>query len=189
MVTRSRLLVVPALALSLMGSALAFGASYKVDSVHSSVAFKVLHNGVNHVYGTFAAPTGTFELTDAGGSIEITVNVATVSSGNKNRDDHLRSGDYFNAQQYPTITFKSSKLTKNADGTYAADGELTLRGVTKPLTVTLSVSEEKQGMRGGAVRGVETTFTIKRSEFGMTSGIPGVSDEVTLMVSLQNAKQ
>lgn len=175
-------------AIALAGS-FSLAQSYAVDGVHSSVAFKILHNGVNHVFGTFAAPTGTVEITDTGGSLEVSIPVASVTSGNANRDKHLKSADYFASEQFPTITFKSDKLTKNADGTFTAAGNLTLRGVTKPLSVTLTVSEEKQGARGGTVRGVETSFTLKRSDFGMTSGAPAVADEVTLMVSLQSVKK
>jgi polyisoprenoid-binding protein YceI len=182
----STLLAAAALAIA---SSVSLANSYSVDGVHSSVAFKILHNGVNHVYGTFAGATGSVEITDAGGKLEISVPTASVSTGNGNRDNHLKSNDYFAAGQFPTITFKSDKLTKNADGTYSAVGELTLRGVAKPLTVTLTVSEEKQGARGGTVRGVETSFTIKRSDFGITSGAPDVGDEVTLMVSLQTVKK
>ena len=163
--------------------------TYAVDPVHSSVAFKILHNGVNHVFGTFSAPTGNVELTDAGGKLDVTINVASVSTGNDNRDKHLKSNDYFASAQFPTVTFKADKVTKSADGTYSAEGNLTLRGVTKPFTATLAISEEKQGGRGGTVRGVETTFVIKRSDFGMTSGGASLGDEVTLMVSLQSVKK
>lgn len=187
----ARAVVLPAVAALALASAGAAqtATNYNVDPVHSSVAFRVLHNEVNDVIGTFAAPTGKVSLGDAGGSIEVTVNVASITSGNANRDKHLKSADYFNAEQFPTITFKADALTKNADGTFAAAGNLTLRGVTKPLTITLKTSEEKQGRRGGTVRGVATTFTVKRSDFGMTEGIPAVGDEVTLMVSLQAVKQ
>lgn len=180
------LVVVAGLSLS---ASLAAANNYNVDGVHSSVAFRILHNGVNHVHGTFASPTGTVTLTDAGGSIDVTVPVASVHTGNGNRDNHLRSNDYFAAQQFPTITFKADNVTRNADGTFTATGNLTLRGVTRPLTVTLTSTEERPGARGGTVRGLEGTFTIDRTDFGITSGAPAVGNEVTLMISLQLVKQ
>lgn len=168
---------------------LAVANTYNLDGVHSSVAFRILHNGVNHVHGTFASPTGTVTLTDTGGSINVTVPVASVHTGNANRDNHLRSNDYFAAQQFPTVTFRADNLTRNADGTYTAEGQLTLRGVTRPLTVTLTVTDERPGARGGIVRGLETSFTIDRTQFGITSGAPAVGNDVTLHVSLQLVKQ
>lgn len=166
-------------------------ASYKIDPVHSSVSFRVKHNGVNDVIGTFSAPQGLFRVGGAGGgAIEVSVNAATVSSGNPKRDEHLRSNDYFAAGQHPTISFKAGKITAAGEGTWTAEGEMTLRGVSKPLTVTLKTTGDQKALRGNAtVRGVEGTFTIKRSEFGMTEGIPAVGDEVTLTVSLQAVKE
>jgi polyisoprenoid-binding protein YceI len=170
-----------------LSSALVSAQSYAVDAVHSSIAFAIQHNNANKVHGLFTGAAGSVEISDAGPSLSVSVPVGAVSTGNPKRDEHLRSNDYFAAGQFPTMTFKSTSAEKLADGKWKVVGELTLRGKTKPVTVELSVTPEVTGRGGAKVRGVETTFTIKRSDFGMTSGAPAIADEVEVTVSLQVA--
>jgi polyisoprenoid-binding protein YceI len=161
--------------------------TYKVDPAHSSVAFAVTHNSAATVYGIFALPNGKLELKD-GGSATIVVKTDTINTGIAKRDQHLKSNDYFAAEQFPTIKFESEKVEKTDTG-FKLTGNLTLHGVTKPLVVDLVATGTGKGMDGGEVAGFSATFTIKRSDFGMTAGAPAVSDEVKLMVSLEAAKQ
>src|SRR5690606_30561645 len=111
-------------------------------------------------------------------------------SGNTKRDEHLRSPDFFSVKEYPEITFKSTSLKRTGEGAYEAAGTLTLRGQSKPLTVTLQQTGQGEGRGGVGVIGLEGRFTIKRSEFGMEYGLGrGLSDDVELVVAIQGAAQ
>lgn len=165
---------------------------FKVDRVHSSVVFRVKHMGVSYFYGRFNDVGGSFAFDDADEtkcSFDIEVKTESVDTHNEKRDNHLKSPDFFNAKQYPTIRFKSSAVKKTGDNTFEVSGELTLLGQTKPLTVTVERVGMGKGRGGGSLCGFETTFTIKRSDFGMTYGLEGVSDEVRLTVSLEGGSE
>jgi polyisoprenoid-binding protein YceI len=162
-------------------------AAWKVDPVHSAVVFKIRHADISWFYGTFAVKQGslTFDPANAAdGSVEVSIDPASVATGNTSRDEHLRGPDFFDAKQFPVIVFAGKKLEAAGDG-IAIEGELTLRGVTKPLKVTVTKTGEGE-FRGPRV-GYETTFTIKRSDFGLDYGVAKnqLGDEVTLIVSLQ----
>lgn len=162
-------------------------ASLKIDSVHSSMAFRIKHAEVAYFYGTFTDIQGQIswdEANPASSSIEIAIKAESVSTGNKKRDDHLRSQDFFNASKFDKLTFKSTGVSKSGETTYDVKGDLTVHGQTKPITVKL----EKTGESGKKV-GFETVFTIKRSDFGMTFGAPGIGDEVRIMMGLEADKQ
>lgn len=186
---RSRLfLTVSALSLT----ALAAAEEYKVDTVHSAVFFRVKHMNVSYTYGRFNEITGLVKWDDAkpgDSSLKFDVKTASVDTNDEKRDAHLRNADFFDADKYPTISFVSKSVKKTDDDKYEVAGELTLHGVTKPLTVTL----EKTGMGadpwGGHRIGFETVFTIKRSEFGMDKMMNGVGDDVRLMVSIEGVRQ
>lgn len=161
---------------------------YKVDNVHSSVLFSVRHNNVSNFYGRFNKVDGSFNIAE-GGSLDISVDADSVDSNNASRDKHLRAADFFSAAEFPAITFKSNTLKKTGENTFEASGELTLRGTKKPLTVTITETGRGTGRGNKQVAGFETRFTIKRSEFGVSYQVgPGLSDDVTLIVSLQGAK-
>lgn len=164
---------------------------YVIDPVHSAVIFRVKHNQAAFNYGRFNGIDGVVMYDEAEGvtGVKVNVDTASVDTANKNRDDHLRSPDFFNAKQFPKITFKSTSVKKSGDHAYEVTGEFTLNGVTKPLTVILEHTGNGKTMQGGDVAGFETTFTINRSDFGMTKFQPGVGDEVRLMIGLEAAKQ
>lgn len=147
---------------------------YAVDPVHSNVIFKIRHAGVSNFYGEFTAFTGEVRF-DKGdfttSSVSFEIDVDSVNTDNGKRDDHLKGADFFNARQYPAATFESTSIADNGDGTYAMSGNLTLYGQTKPITAT--VTDLSTGtMRGTPVMGFEATFSIKRSEWGMTKYLP-----------------
>ncbi len=157
--------------------------SYTVDPVHSYVIFKIKHDGIGNNYGRFNGPTGTFtwdEASPESGTLEVSVKTDQVDTGMGKRDDHLKSGDFFDAKQFPTISFKSKSFKKGAAGKVDITGDLTLLGKTKTITVT---AEPTGKTAKGA--GIETTFTIKRSEYGMSKMIDRLSDEVTITVALE----
>jgi polyisoprenoid-binding protein YceI len=189
----ARLLLVPALAcLSAVSLGFADSATkYKVDVAHASVAFNISHEEVSKVWGIFSAVNGEISIgSDADESaFNLTVKADSINTGIAKRDEILKGNDWFAVAQHPVITFKSTKVAKSGDNTYDVTGNLTLRGVTKEVTVKFTASEEKKGMQGGMVRGFDTTLTIKRSDFGMKTYIGPVGDEVQLFISVETMKQ
>lgn len=171
----------------------ASAAPFEVDSTHSNVVFKVGHMGVANMFGMFHAPTGRYEFdwsNPTASKLEITVKTELVDTGNDRRDNHLRSPDFFNSKQFPEITFKGTSFEKAGDKSLKVVGDLTMLGVTKPVTVTVvhtGEGETKQGFKSG----FEASFTIKRSEFGMTGYLEGnaLSDEISLMVAIEGARK
>ncbi len=165
---------------------------YGVDAVHSSVVFKIKHGGVSYFYGSFAGMDGKFRIDSENPSntmVDVSVETASVNSNNSRRDNHLKSPDFFNAEQFPKLSFKSTGAEAGADGAVNVTGELTYRGQTKAITVPVTVTGEAQSSRG-ARQGFHAEFTIKRSDFGDTYGVENGSlgDEVTLIVSLQGIR-
>ena len=165
--------------------------TYKIDSVHSSVGFSAMHLGVTNFYGRFDELAGdvVFDKENpAKSSVNITVQTESLDTHNPKRDQHLKSPDFFNSKQFPTITFKSNKVEASGD-TYKVSGDFTLHGVTKPITVEFKKLGEGKGMQGEARAGGETKFAIKRSDYGMTFMPNGVGDEITILLSLEGVKQ
>src|SRR5438477_985714 len=146
----------------------AAGTTYKVDPVHSFVIFRIKHMDIGHVYGRFNEPNGTITIDDADpskSSFTLELQVQKVDTGIQKRDDHLRSTDFFNAKQFPTIKF-ASKEVKKTDKGYEVIGDLTLHGVTK--SITINIEQTGQGSMGPRqLIGFETTVELKRSDFGM----------------------
>ena len=166
--------------------------TYKVDPVHSTVVFRIKHLGVSYFYGRFNGPFGEFSFNPQNPdecSFEITIRTQNVDTNNPNRDGHLKSADFFNAKQFPKITFKSKEVKKVSDDTFRVTGDLALHGVTRPVTIDLKHVGSGKGMRSEYRRGFEATFTIKRSDYGMKFMLGGLGDEVTLMVGIEGIRQ
>lgn len=166
--------------------------AFVVDPVHSTAVFRIGHLGVAAMWGTFNEPTGSFTIDLANPSasvIDISVSAEKVDTANEGRDRHLKSPDFFNAKQFPTLAFVSKSFEKTGEKTFAVAGELTMLGVTKPVSVTLEYLGEGE-TRQGYKAGFEATFTIKRSEFGMTKYLEGnaIGDEVKLVVAVEGKK-
>lgn len=144
---------------------------YTVDNVHSSVLFRVRHAGIANFYGRFNEIKGEihFDAADITNSrMTFTVPTASVDSNNTNRDNHLRNADFFNARQFAEIAFTSTGIKEVSTGVYELAGNLTLHGETRPITARLTdVATGK--VRDNDAIGFEATFTITRSEFGMTN--------------------
>jgi polyisoprenoid-binding protein YceI len=170
----------------------AYGAdTYKVDPTHSSVIFSIKHMGVSDFYGAFKQISGTvaFDPADASkSSVELTIPVESVDTRNEKRDQHLKSPDFFNAAQFPTITFKSSKVEATGS-TYKVSGDLTLHGVTKPVTVEFKKGGETKGQKGEVKTGGETHFTIKRGDYDMKFMNGPLGDDVNIIISLEGTKE
>lgn len=175
----------------IFSAATAFADTYKVDPVHSSVIFKISHLNVSPFYGRFNNPTGTITIDaadDSKSAVEISVKADDVDTGNAKRDEHLRNPDFFNSKQFPVISFKSTSVKKVDDKTFEVAGDLTLHGVTKPITITLNKTGEAQ-TRAGYRTGYETSFTIKRSDYGIKFNPEALGDEVTITAGLAGVKQ
>lgn len=163
---------------------------YKLDPVHSHVIFKIKHLGTSHAYGMIHEPTGSFTIDAADptkSTIEVSAKVENIDTGSPKRDEHLRSGDFFSAKEFPTLTFKSTAFKSAGENKHEVTGDLTMHGVTKPITAQLHVLGSGKGMRGGTVMGLEATFTIKRSDFGMNTYIKegALGDEVSITVAIE----
>ena len=175
-----RLLAAALLSVAAAAPAFAAPETYELDATHTYPSFEINHLGFSVMRGSFTATKGTLMLDNAAkkGSVDATVDVSSVSTGYGKRDDHLRSKDFFNAAQFPTMEFKADNFDWDAKATQVA-GNLTLLGVTKPLTVEVAV-ERAAGGKGRLE--FEAQTRIDRLEFGMNSGFPLVSREVRLTI-------
>jgi len=168
----------------------AFGASYTIDPAHTFPYFKISHLGFSTMMGRFNKTEGklTFDEAKGTGSVEITIDANSVDTAHEKRDKHLRSQDFLNTTEFPTITFKSSKASlKGGKGT--VEGNITIMGVTKP--VTLNVTAIKCGAHPFSKKdmcGFDATAKIKRSDFGVKYGLPAIGDEMELMFEVEAIK-
>jgi polyisoprenoid-binding protein YceI len=165
--------------------------SYTVDSSHTYPGFEISHLGFSVMRGTFDTTTGKITLDPAAktGSIEISIDTASLDTGHAKRDEHLRTDEFFNVAKFPTMTYKATKLRFNGDKLAGADGELTLLGVTKPVALTLTHFHcGPHPMNKKQVCGANATASIKRSEFGMATYVPAVGDEVKISIEVEAFK-
>lgn len=166
--------------------------TYEVDAEHSMIIFRAKHMGVSNNYGRFNEFSGTLTVDEAdaaNSAIELEVKAESVDTGNEKRDQHLRSPDFFNAKQFPVITFKSTKVEKVDEELLQVTGDLELHGVKKSVTIAVEMTGKGKNRQGTALIGFEAIFTIKRSEFGMNYGIGAVSDDVRITVSVEGVKK
>jgi polyisoprenoid-binding protein YceI len=189
------------LAASLFATALPLAAgaqslTYEIDSVHSYPHFMVSHLGAAYMYGRFNKITGNLVLDKAAktGTVDITIDAASVDTGPhelqgrpRTRDDHLRTPDFFNAKEFPTLTYRGSAKWSGEWPT-ELQGQLTMLGVTRPVDLKVDhfncVPDPRvQGKR--EVCGANATGSIRRSDFGMKFGIPAVGDEVRLLIQFE----
>jgi len=167
------------------GASPARAEAVSVDAVHSSVLFRIKHLNTSHAWGRFNDVAGKLNLDDGNPLVEVQIKTASIDTGNPKREEHLKSPDFFNAKQFPAITFRSTRVQKSGDGKYAVDGKLNLHGVEKPIRVELTRTGAGKNQQGTSIVGYETNFIIKRSDFGMKYLLEGLSDDVLLIVSLE----
>ena len=177
-------------ALGFSGAAVAAD-SYTLDPDHTFPRFEISHLGFSTHHGQFNKTKGKLVLDRAAGigSVDITVDTASISTGDPALEKHLRSDDFFNVAKFPAMAFRARTLRFNGDMPVAALGELTLLGVTRPLT--LSISRVKCGPHPVLKKeecGAEVSGTLKRSDFGMKAYVPLVGDEVTLHIQVEAYK-
>lgn len=176
-------------------------AKYVIDPEHFSIAMAVRHAGYFDLVGLFTEGSGSFTFDEAKrevSDIRVVVKTASFFSGHEKRDAHVRSADFLNAKEFPEMVFVGRKSEKTGDRTGRIHGELTLRGVTRPLTLEVTwVKSAEYPMGGGLfggkpyVTGINARATLKRSDFGMTYAVENglVGDAVTLMLGFEARRQ
>jgi len=169
--------------------------TWKVDPVHSSVEFHVKHLGIATVKGQFTKFEGTLEVTPDGARAHGTVDVDSVNTREPQRDDHLRSPDFFDVANHPRITFESTAIRPLDDKEFEIDGNLTIHGVTRPVTLRATLEGTETDMQDNARVGISATGQINRSDFEMRfnaalgSGNVVVSDKVKILVDVSAVKE
>jgi polyisoprenoid-binding protein YceI len=167
--------------------------SWTIDPNHSQVNFGIKHLGVSTVRGSISGVTGTVnwdEKNPSKSSVEATITTTTVSTNNEKRDAHLKSPDFFNVEKFPTMTFKSTAVTRE-NGKLQVVGDLTLTGVTKSVTLDVDgPTAPQKGMGGKMVTGFSATGTLKRGDFNFGSkyGAPMLGDEVQFTIDIEADK-
>lgn len=165
--------------------------TYTIDSVHSTVLFRCKHLNTAYSYGRFDEVSGTIDFDDANpasSSLTVTVSTKSVSTANAKRDGHLRSADFFSANEFPTATFKSKSFAKADGNMFDVTGDLTIKGVTKPVSFKLEKTGAGKGP-GGPIIGFEGTVAIQRADFGINYMPDGLGAEVRLTFSFEAGKK
>jgi len=171
--------------------------TWNIDPMHSEVSFKVKHLVISTVTGSFKSFSGTVESKEnqfEASNINFEADVKSINTGVEQRDQHLRSDDFFNAEKYPKLLFKGKSFTRKPSGNYELVGELTIRDTTKTILLDVEYGGTTTDLYGNIKAGFEINGKIKRKEFGLqwdglteTGGVV-VSDEVKLQASLQLQK-
>lgn len=179
--------------LSLAIAPLAAADTFAVDAVHSGALFKVVHLDAAYTYGRFTELAGSVVVdaaNPAANSVTITIPVKSLDSDNAKRDEHLRGPDFFNAKQFPELTFTSTSWTPVDAKTATVVGTLTIKGVAAPTTLTVTkIGENPKTAFGDHRIGYETTFTIKRSAFGVGAMADKIGDDVTITIGIEGVKK
>ncbi|MBU7576773.1 MAG: YceI family protein [Flavihumibacter sp.] len=173
-------------------------ATWKIDASHSEITFKVKHLVISTVSGKFNEFDATVEaekddFSDA--QVSFSAKIDSISTGNEQRDGHLKSADFFDAAGHPELSFKSTALKQVSGSDYELTGDLTIRGTTKPVTLKAEFGGIQNDFYGNTVAGFELTGKINRQDFGLTwsavteAGGVVVSDEVKLAVNVELIKQ
>jgi polyisoprenoid-binding protein YceI len=169
-----------------------------LDPMHSEVQFKVKHLVISTVSGFFKSfegelDTANDDFTDA--SISFSLDINSIDTNQTQRDEHLKSAEFFDAEQYPKISFKSASFTKTGDDEYALAGDLTIKGITKPVTLDVEFGGAATDFYGNTKAGFEISGKINRKEFGLTwsgvteAGAVVVGEDIKLLINVQFAKQ
>ena len=193
----NRMTRIAALAVAI-APALAFGqaATWNIDASHTRTGFSVKHLVISDVKGEFAKTEGKAQIDEADlskSSVEVTIDAASVDTRDAKRDNHLKSADFFDVAKYPTITFKSTKVEAGKDGALTVTGDLTMHGVTKPVTLEGSITKAITDPWGLTRRGASFTGKLDRKAWGITWGKMTdvgavVGDEVKLDIQAELVK-
>jgi polyisoprenoid-binding protein YceI len=172
-------------------SAQAEPVTFKIDNSHTYPHFTYSHFGFSNQTHTFDKTSGKVVLDRAAktGSVDVTIDVASVNTGFALFNEHIQGEDYFNTAKYPTITFKSDKMAFKGEQPVSLTGDLTIKGVTKPVTLTITHFKcMPHPMLKVEACGANATTEVKRSDFNMGKNVPYVSDEITLTLAIEAFK-
>lgn len=183
------------LALSLVSALFAFSSnaaeSYKFDPHHTSVVWTAGHFGFSNPNGKFSEIEGDLTLDEknpAKSEVKVVIKMANLFTGYNNFDNHLKSDDFFNVEKFATATFNSTKVTITGKNTAKVVGDLTLLGVTKPVTLNVKLNKiDVSPISQKKTAGFSASAVIKRSEFGINYAVPGVTDAVKLTIEAEAA--
>lgn len=172
-------------------SGAAFADDFDIDPAHTGAVFNITHLGASTVHGRFNDISGAFSIDadPAKNTLKLVIKADTIDTNNKKRDDHLRSPDFFNVKQFPTLEFTSSSWKKTGDKTFDVSGKLTIHGVTKEITVPVTKVGEGADPWGGFRMGFDATFTIKRADYGINFMPDGLGADVPITVSVEGIKK
>jgi len=177
----------------LLGSLTASAADYKIDKEgqHAFIQFRIQHLGYSWLYGTFKDFDGRFtfdEKNPAADKVDVTINTSSIDTNHAERDKHLRSADFLNTSKNPQATFKSTAVEKE-DDELKITGDLTLNGVTKPVTLEAKMLGEGKDPWGGYRAGFEAEGEIALKDFNITKDLGPASQKVQLMISVEGVRQ
>ena len=172
--------------------------TWALDPMHSEIQFKVKHLVISTVTGSFKTFEGsaTTEGDDwSTAKVAFSADIASIDTNMAQRDDHLKAADFFDAETYPKLTFQSTSMRRVSDDTYKLEGNLTVKGITKPITFNVEYGGSATDFYGNTKAGFELTGKLSRKEFGLTwdavteAGAIVVGDEVKLIGNVQFARQ
>lgn len=168
--------------------------SWLIDNTHTQVGFAVRHMMVTTVRGQFKSYKGTLRLDPKDftkSSFEGAIDVASIDTGVADRDNHLRTNDFFDAPNHPQITFKSTSVRAKGEGEFVVNGDITIRGVTKPIALDVEFAGTSKNPYGKTVAGISARGTLNRKDFGVnfnalleTGGV-AVAEKVTIEIEAQ----
>jgi polyisoprenoid-binding protein YceI len=171
-------------------AAWAQGSEWQIDPSHTSVAFTVRHMGISNVHGHFTKVTGSAVIDDSDptkDTVNATIDATSIDTGVAMRDNDLKSANYFDVAQFPTLTFKSKSVSKNGDGKLKVVGDLTMHGVTKEVTLDVEGPSAPIKQRDTQKRGLSATTTVNRKDFGIGSKASAamVGDEIKIELDVE----
>ncbi|GAB4575728.1 MAG: YceI family protein [Rhodothalassiaceae bacterium] len=173
----------------LLAHAAAAPESFAFDKAHSHIGLSWNHLGFSETHARFADFDGKLLLDEAdpaNSSLEVTIPITSLETGVEKLDAHLMSPDFFDADTFPTAHFKSTAIEIVGEGRAKVTGDLTIKGVTKPVTLDVTLNKlDKHPMTGRKAAGFNASTVIKRSDFGISGYVPMVSDEVTIVISTE----
>jgi polyisoprenoid-binding protein YceI len=180
-----------------MSSTISFS-TWNLDAGHSAAGFKVRHMMISHSKGEFSGLSGVLKLDEADytlSTVEASIPVATLRTGDDSRDEHLKNADFFDVEKFPAMTFVSTSIKSTGGRNYAVTGDLTIRGITKSVTLNVEdVSEPSKDPWGNQRIGLSASAKINRKDFGLTwnsaleSGGVLVGEDVTITLDVQFIK-
>lgn len=169
------------------------GETFVVDSVHSNTVFRIKHMGVAYFYGAIWGAEGEYALNfdnPSASSMKISIDPNNVATGAEGRDNHVKNADFFNVEQYPEISFEATSFERVGESEMQIQGNLTMVGQTRPVTVMLEFVGEGETLNQGFKNGFEASFEFKRSEWGMDKyvDVGALGDEVSVYVAIEGKR-